>query len=170
MDTSATIALILVLVFCIALIVGAAYLDKSNREKAENKARTALQAVLDPGEQLIEFTKANTKGGASTATALLAGPLVAGVDTAIRRAGGVELYVGLTNRRLVLTPVKPVEGNRSVQVIPCEEIKGMEAKAYTLQELTLTVRTRSGDIVIYVPSSQRWMRKASALKNAFANR
>jgi hypothetical protein len=165
MDTSATVTLILVLVLGIGLVVGASYLDKSNREKAENKARATLQAVLDPSEQLIEFTKVNTKG-ASVATVLLTG----WVGAAISRAGGTELYVGLTNRHLVLTPVESTENSRNVQVIPCEDIKGFDVAGGLHGSSTLTTHTRNGDMVMYIPNSQRWIRKASALKNAFANR
>jgi hypothetical protein len=169
MNSSAAIALILVLIFGIALIVGASYLDKSKREKAENDARVALQAVLDPGEQLVEFTIANTKGGASLATSVLAGPLLAGVASAVNRAGGMELYVGLTNNRIILTPVQPAD-SRTIQAIPRGEIKSIEAKAYTTQDLTLTIHSQNGDLVMYTPNKLRWIRKGTALKNAFDNR
>jgi hypothetical protein len=164
-EMDATVALLLTVVIGVGLIVGAVYLDKSNKRKAEDQARAALEAVLDPGEQLIEFTKVNTKG-ASAATVLLAGALGA----AISRIGGTELYLGLTGRRMVLTPVKPAEDSRSVQVIPCEDIKSVDVVAGLYGSTSVTIHTRTGDVVVYVPGSQNWIRKATALKKAFAGK
>lgn len=159
-----TIYFLLIIIIFAALFYGVAYLGKSRRRKAEDLAIAALQAVLDHGEQLIEFTKVNTKG-ASSGTVLLTGA----VGAAISRAGGEELYVGLTNNRLVLTPVKLAEGSRSVQGISNEDIKGFDIVGGLHGSSTLTTHTKDGDMVMYIPNDHRWIRRASAIKNAFVD-
>ena len=162
---SGYVPVILTVVIGAVLVFLAAKLNKFLTLKAEDKARVGLQAVLDPGEQLIGFTKGNTKGASAT-TVMLAGWLGA----AISRAGNMEIYVGLTSRHLILTPVKQPEGSRSVQVISCETIKGFDVAYGIHGGSTLTTHTRNGDLVVYIPNDQGWLRKASALKNAFAGR
>jgi hypothetical protein len=161
MDSSTVTALVVLFVF-VAFIVGLIVLGIYASRKAEEKARAVIQQVLDPGEMLIGVTRGNTKGPSGT-TVFLFGWLGA----AIARAGGKELYAGLTNRRMILTPVKQSVGDQSVQIIPREDINGLEVQGGMYGSSTMTTHTKNGDVVLHISTSQGWFRKAMALKKAF---
>lgn len=148
------------IVFIVLVII----LYRVSRNKAEGKATETLQKVLDPGEELIEFTRVNTKGP-SAATVFFAGA----IGSAIARAGGTELYAGLTPRRLILTPVKPGKDSQGMQVIPIDQIQGFKVVGGMQGSSTLTARVNSGDVVMYVSSKYRWLRKAVLIQKAFSS-
>lgn len=161
MDTSNHFGFILIVIIVFVIIYGSSvYLTFSKKRKAVNKARTALQAVMDPGEQLIEVTQGNTKGPSLAAKMNLANT---------SQAGGVELYVGLTNRRLVMTPVKPAEDSKSVQIIPREDINGIEVVASSKGRWALIAHMRNGDMVLHL-LDVKWMEKAYEMQRAFSGK
>jgi len=160
MDAS-HIGLILFVVIVFVIGYGSiVYLNLSKTRKDVDKARLVLQAAMDPGEQLIEVTQGNTKGPSLAAKMNLANT---------SQAGSVELYVGLTNRRLIMTPVKPAENSKSVQIIPREDINGIEVANSSKGRWALTAHTRNGDMVLYLVHP-KWMEKAYELQRAFSGK
>jgi hypothetical protein len=153
---------IIVLIVFVGFIVLIVYLGKAGKRKAEEKAAQALQMGLLPGEQLIEFTRANTKGP-SSATVMLTGA----IGAAISRSGGVELYVGLTNRYLRLTPVNQNDSAQGAQIIPLAEISNINFESGMYANSTMKVHSQKGEMSLYISSGASWIRKAVALQKAF---
>jgi len=153
------------ILFMVLLIVGIIYWSRARTRKAEAEAQAALAAVLEPGEQLLNFLKVNTKGP-STAAVLVGGWIAA---SAARR-GGSELYLGLTPRRLILTPAKPDESARQLQSIPREEITGFDVSGGMYGSGTFTAHTRTGEVVLFLADNNVvWQRRAMAMKKGFAS-
>ena len=139
-------------------------LSKIGNRKDEEKAVSALQPFLIPGAQLIEFTKVSTKG-ANAMTVLHTGA----IGSAISGVGGVNLFIGLTNRFLHLTPVGQNENCQSLQTIPLTDILDIEFESGLYKYSVMKIITQKGVITLYVISKTLWLNRALAIKKAFLN-
>lgn len=161
---NATMIMTITLLAGILVIVGAIYFQKSLQKSWKNKAQMCLQSVLQPGEELIEFTKVNTKGP-SLVTVLLTG----WVGAAISRIGGIKLYVGLTSRRMVLVSVKPSDGSQAIyKETPLTNIKDISVKHGVLDSSTLTIHTFGNGVWIFHIANDMWKAKSTTLEKSFS--
>lgn len=94
----------------------------ARESKKEQQARAVIEAHLEPGEMLRQYTW----GGAKSTSA--AWFLFGALGAALSKRGQKTYFVGLTDRRLVLVEGKGQTATGETLGIPLEEVKGLKYK------------------------------------------